>query len=116
MKLNGWPTKVVLREAFADLLPDEVKQRGKMGFGVPLSNWFRGELRDYIRDVLLASDARYAAYLSRDTVGKLVRDHQDGRRNLGHQLWTLLTFELWLRLMPEWTRRTPDLTAVTTTA
>ena len=109
LKLRGRTTKVILREAFADLLPPEVQKRGKMGFGVPLGTWFRGELRDYVRDLLLSRDARYSMYLSPSKVEKLVLDHQAGRANLGLQLWSLLTFELWLRLLPEWTRRAPTL-------
>src|SRR5213594_728762 len=51
LKLHGRRTKVILREAFADLVPAEINRRGKMGFGVPLGAWFRGELRDYVRDL-----------------------------------------------------------------
>ena len=104
MKLRGRTTKVILREAFADLLPPDIASRGKMGFGVPLGTWFRGELRDYLDDMLLASDARYTAYLSRPYVRELVNRHLSGQANLGHQLWSLLCFEQWLRLMPRWFR------------
>ncbi len=54
----------MLRDAFPDLLPPAIDRRGKMGFGVPLDAWFRGELRDYMRDLLLAPDARYRDMLS----------------------------------------------------
>ena len=53
-KLDGRRTKAILRDAFADLIPSEVDRRPKTGFGVPLDAWFRGELRDYARDTLLA--------------------------------------------------------------
>ncbi|MEW5982049.1 MAG: asparagine synthase (glutamine-hydrolyzing) [Acidobacteriota bacterium] len=105
LKLSGMQRKVVLREAFADLLPTSIKKRGKMGFGIPLDTWFRGELRGYVRETLLASNARYSSYLSRQRVEALVRDHEERRANLGLQLWTLLTFEVWLRLLSEWTRQ-----------
>jgi asparagine synthase (glutamine-hydrolysing) len=104
-KLNGWRTKVILKEAFADLLPSSIYGRPKMGFGVPLDAWFRGDLRDYLRDMLLARDVRYAAYLSRTRVASLVEAHLSGRENIGLQLWTLLTFEVWLRLLPVWNNR-----------
>jgi len=104
LKLRGQRTKIVLREAFADLLPPAIDQRGKMGFGVPLGAWFRGELRDYVRDRLLAPDARYRDMLSASFVERLVADHLAGRRNLGQQLWSLVCFEEWLRLLPTWTR------------
>src|SRR6185503_18074532 len=104
LKIRGWTGKVVLREAFADLLPDPIKARPKMGFGVPLNTWFRGELREYLHDTLLAADARCVKYLSRRRVESLIQQHESGRASLGLQLWTLLTFEVWLRLLSEWTR------------
>ena len=45
--------KRILRQAFGDLLPETIQRRPKMGFGVPLDHWFRHELKDYIREVLL---------------------------------------------------------------
>src|SRR5262249_7671635 len=103
-KLRGRRTKVILREAFADLLPPAINRRGKMGFGVPVGTWFRGELRDYVRDRLLAPEARYREMLSATFVEGLVRDHLSSARNLGPQLWSLVCFEEWLRLLPAWTR------------
>ena len=105
LKLNGRQTKVVLRRAFADLLPPETMTRRKMGFGVPVGAWFRGELRGYIRDVLLAPDARYRDMLDHAFVERLLQRHLDGGTNAGPQLWTLMCFERWLRLLPVWTRR-----------
>jgi asparagine synthase (glutamine-hydrolysing) len=108
LKLDGRRTKVILRDAFADLLPPAVNRRAKMGFGVPLGTWFRGDLRDYMRDLLLAPDARYRGILSPAYVESLVSRHLTGQANFGHQLWSLLCFEQWLRALPEWTRRTPE--------
>ncbi|MBZ5560503.1 MAG: asparagine synthase (glutamine-hydrolyzing) [Acidobacteriia bacterium] len=108
LKLHGRRTKVILREAFADLLPPAIQRRGKMGFGVPLGTWFRGDLRDYMRDLLLAPDARYRDMLSAPFVETLVSRHLSGEANYGHQLWSLLCFEQWLRLLPTWTRRAPQ--------
>jgi asparagine synthase (glutamine-hydrolysing) len=104
MKLRGRHTKVILREAFADLLPPAINRRGKMGFGVPVGAWFRGQLRDYVRDLLLAPTARYRDMLSGPFVETLVHDHLSGKRHVGPQLWTLICFEEWLRLLPAWTR------------
>jgi len=101
-KLSGRTTKAVLRAAFADLVPDAVQRAPKRGFGVPLDAWFRTELRDYVRDTLLSPSAKSAAYLSRPKVQALVDAHLSGEENLGHKLWTLLTFERWLALLPEW--------------
>lgn len=101
-KLRGRTTKAILREAFADLVPKPVKRGGKKGFGVPLDAWFRAELGDYVRDTLLAPSARLRPYVSQDYVRRLLSDHASGRANHGHRLWTVLTFERWLTLLPAW--------------
>jgi asparagine synthase (glutamine-hydrolysing) len=104
-KMQRGRTKVILKEAFSDLLPPEIQTRGKMGFSIPLGTWFRGDLRDYLRDLLLAPDARYTEYLSASYVHDLVERHLSGRDNLGNQLWSIMSFELWLRLLGDWRRR-----------
>jgi asparagine synthase (glutamine-hydrolysing) len=103
LKLAGGKTKVILREAFADLIPEEIDRRPKTGFGVPLDAWFRGELRDYVRDTLLAPSAASRQYLKPPAVQTLIDDHQHGRANHGHRLWTLVTFERWLQQFRWWT-------------
>jgi asparagine synthase (glutamine-hydrolysing) len=81
-----------------------------MGFGVPLGAWFRGNLRQFLRDVLLAPDARYRSMLSASFVTRMVERHLAGDANLGPQLWSLVCFERWLQMLPDWTRRatSPD--------
>jgi asparagine synthase (glutamine-hydrolysing) len=105
LKLRRRQSKVVLRRAFADLIPPDIARRPKRGFGVPVGAWFRNELRAYIRDLLLAPDARYREMLDRTFVEALLRRHLEGRADAGPQLWTLMCFERWLRLLPDWTRR-----------
>ncbi len=104
LKLRGRETKVVLRRAFVDLIPPGIAARRKMGFGVPIGAWFRGELRGTIRDLMLASDARYRRMLDGAFVERLLDRHLSGLANHGPQLWTLMCFERWLRLLPDWTR------------
>src|SRR5204863_981184 len=105
-KLDGGRTKAILRDAFSDLIPEDIDRRPKTGFGVPLDAWFRGELREYVRDTLLASSAASRAYLKPAAVQALVDDHQQGRANLGHRLWTLVCFERWLQQVRGWTGET----------
>jgi asparagine synthase (glutamine-hydrolysing) len=105
LKLRGGRTKVILRDAFPDLVPAAIGRRGKMGFGVPLDTWFRGELREHMRDLLLAPGARYRDMLSGPFVEALVARHLAGDANLGQQLWSIMCFEVWLQRLPEWTRR-----------
>jgi asparagine synthase (glutamine-hydrolysing) len=103
-KLARGRAKAILRDAFSDLVPPEIDRRRKMGFGVPLGAWFRGHLREFMRDSLLAPDALYREMLSGAFVERLVERHLAGEANLGPQLWSLICFERWLQLLPGWTR------------
>ncbi len=98
LKLDGLRGKVALRRAFADALPPEVAARGKTGFGVPISRWFRGELRELAADTLLGERARSRGQLRPATVERLLADHASGRADHGHRLWCLLMLELWQRI------------------
>jgi asparagine synthase (glutamine-hydrolysing) len=111
MKLAGGRTKVILREAFADLVPQPIQARGKMGFGIPFGLWFRGALRDALHDHLLSTQARYRDYLSPSYVHRLVKRHDQGEADLGLPLWALLSFEIWLRSFPRWMNEQPAETA-----
>jgi asparagine synthase (glutamine-hydrolysing) len=102
-KLDGRRTKVLLREAFADLIPPDIDRRPKTGFGVPLDAWFRADLREYVRDTLLAPSARWRTYLRPEAVQRIVDAHLRGAANYGHRLWLLVCFERWLQLLPSWT-------------
>jgi asparagine synthase (glutamine-hydrolysing) len=102
-KLDGTRSKAILRDAFSDLIPSDIDRRPKTGFGVPLDAWFRGELRDYVRDVLLSPSAASRGVLKSAEVAKLIDSHQQGRANIGHRLWTLVCFERWLQQLRSWT-------------
>jgi len=105
LKISGRSQKALLRRAFRDRLPPAILRRGKHGFGVPLDAWFRGPLHPLLVESLLSSDARIYAALRPEAVARLVRAHAAGRENHGHRLWTLLTLERWLRLLPRWPQR-----------
>ncbi|MSO55900.1 MAG: asparagine synthase (glutamine-hydrolyzing) [Acidobacteria bacterium] len=111
MKLARGRTKIILRETFDDLIPQEIQRRGKMGFGIPFGLWFRGALRDVLHDHLLSPQARYRDYLSSSYVHRLVKRHDEGEADLGLPLWTLLSFEVWLRSFPRWVNEQPAETA-----
>jgi asparagine synthase (glutamine-hydrolysing) len=96
LKRRGGRGKVILKEFGATLLPRELLERPKHGFGVPLGDWFRGELRGMVQDTLLARP-RLGRRLRVEAVQTLFDEHVSGRADRGHQLWTLLTLELWLR-------------------
>jgi asparagine synthase (glutamine-hydrolysing) len=90
-------TKLALRVAFADMVPPAVLSRGKMGFGVPLDAWFRGDLRELVADHLLDPNAHLGDYLRTSEVARSVTAHLAGDAHLGHHIFSLLTLELWLR-------------------
>jgi len=97
MKMRGFAQKYLLKRAFGEMLPQEIVRRPKMGFGVPIADWFRGELRDYLRSVLLAPEALGRGYFRPETVTALVEEHVAKRADHGYRLWSLLMFELWHR-------------------
>lgn len=96
LNLKGGSGKGVFKSAMRGILPDEVIDRPKRGFAVPLANWFRGELEGFARDLLLSRRARERNILNAAYVEKLLDLHGSGRP-LDFQLWTLISFELWCR-------------------
>lgn len=97
LRLRPGRSKVILKRAFADLIPPSIQTRRKMGFGVPVGRWFRQELRDELTEVLLDRSTLDRGLFRPEAVRSLVDDHLSGRRERGHQLWALLMLELWMR-------------------
>jgi len=97
LKIRGATTKRVLKEAVADLLPAEIRNRRKHGFGVPVDAWFRGDLGRYLESQLLTDASRISQHLSPGPIRRMVTEHAAGRANHGQGLWTLLTLEVFLR-------------------
>jgi asparagine synthase (glutamine-hydrolysing) len=96
-KMQRGRGKHILRHAFADLLLASVNSRAKMGFGVPLARWFRHELHDYARQVLLDPGAIGRGYFRPGAIERLLSEHQTGAFDHGYRLWGLLVLELWHR-------------------
>ena len=97
LRLRGGRSKVVLKEAFAGLIPKEIRSRPKMGFGVPLDRWFRGELAEELRSVLLDPLCLGRGLFREEAVVSMIEEHATGRRDNAYQLWALLMLELWFR-------------------
>ncbi|WP_435015349.1 asparagine synthase (glutamine-hydrolyzing) [Tundrisphaera sp. TA3] len=95
LRWRGGRSKVVLKQAFADLLPREIRDRRKMGFGVPLDRWFRNELAGELRAVLLDRAALDRGLFRPEAVERMVAEHISGRRDHAYRLWALLMLELW---------------------
>ena len=97
MKLAGNETKHLFKKAIADLVPAEIVNRPKQGFGVPIQYWINQQLRDRIRDTLNDSRTLERGYVSRKHVELLLDEHERGRRDHAMGLWSLLMLELWHR-------------------
>ena len=96
-KLRRRRSKWILRRLFGRRLPSSVFQRPKMGFGVPLDHWFRGELEPLARDLLLDDGAQTRPWFRRERVATLLDEHLSGHFNHAYRLWSLVVLESWLR-------------------
>jgi len=97
-KRQGRRGKTILVDTFADLLPDSIQSRPKMGFGVPLDQWFRNELRPLLEDVLLDPVAIARGYFRPEAVRQLVDEHVSNRWDHSYRLWCLVCLEVWHRM------------------
>ena len=97
LKIHRAQKKVGLRMALRGWVPDEILDAPKRGFQPPLAQWFRGELRDFSRDVLLAGPARARGYFDLNAVRRMLDEHERGAGDNSQGIWTLLMFELWHR-------------------
>ena len=94
LKVAGGVTKKILKDAAAPYLPESLIHRRKMGFGVPIDLWFRGELRDFVRSTLLSQTAKERGYFNQGYVETLISRHEAGE-SWQYPIWNLLMFELW---------------------
>ena len=112
MKIRGRTSKWLLKRIARGWVPDAVLDRRKMGFGVPLASWLRGELRELTRDTLTDSVARSRGWFKPDAVTALLDEHDRGIDH-GPRIWALLQLELWHRMFVDQRRvDAPPLPAV----
>ena len=98
LKLKGIVTKYILKKSMKGIIPEEILTRNKMGFGVPLAKWFRSDLKDFVREILLSDECAKRGFFNKEFVEKLLADHNTEKRNNSHKIWALLNFELWYRM------------------
>ena len=89
--------KLLLRKVMEQHIPIEITKAVKQGFSAPDASWFKGESIDYVRREILGGRTRLYDYLDREVVHSLVEDHIEGRQNRRLLVWSLLSFEWWLR-------------------
>jgi asparagine synthase (glutamine-hydrolysing) len=97
LKVRGSEGKFLLKKAMEPHLPNDILYRPKMGFSVPLARWFRGPLRQRVRDAVLGPRLEMTGWFNRPYLEHLVDAHQSGARDYSASLWTLLMFESFLR-------------------
>jgi asparagine synthase (glutamine-hydrolysing) len=96
LKLRKGRTKYIFKRAMRGILPDEIIERPKRGFAIPLGRWFRGQLHSFVRELLLSETSRGRGIFNIEYIEQLVERPGEGRE-LDLQLWTLISFELWCR-------------------
>jgi asparagine synthase (glutamine-hydrolysing) len=96
MKLRGWTTKFVLREAMKDILPSEIVTRPKMGFPVPVGRWLRGSFRSILEEYILSPRVVERGLFNPGFLEQLVAEHIAGV-NHTERLWALVNLEIWQR-------------------
>jgi asparagine synthase (glutamine-hydrolysing) len=94
-KVRWLSKKRLLRKAAEPLLPREVMEGRKQGFGIPAASWLRGDLEPFMREVLSQDNLRRQGYFRPDVVSRLIDDHVARRANYSRHLWTLMVFGLW---------------------
>lgn len=98
IKVKPFKAKHLLKQAYADLLPEEILTRKKMGFNVPTGAWFRGSQRQLLTQLLLSEQARNRGLFNEAFVAHMLREHLEGRTNYQAQLFILASLELWFRV------------------
>lgn len=97
-KLRGDTLKFILKKAVTGIIPDEVIHRKKQMFTVPIGEWFRGSLRQFIVELMSQERTRERGYFEPQKVDRMVQDHLEGRANYTRQLRLLMNLELWHRM------------------
>ena len=104
-KLHGSKSKYVLRRLMRDKLPPNVMKRPKIGFDIPVHDWFRGVLRPLLLETISEEAVTGSRLFQWDAVQRLLNDHLERRANLGYHLWGLMVLLLWMK---EWKIGPPE--------
>ncbi len=96
-KLRGSKSKYVLRRLMRDKLPPAVLRRPKIGFDIPIHEWFRGALRPFLLDTLSTEAVSASKLFNVRTVEYLIREHLEKKANFGYHLWGLMTLLIWMK-------------------
>ncbi|MDO8603543.1 MAG: asparagine synthase (glutamine-hydrolyzing) [Candidatus Omnitrophota bacterium] len=96
-KVRNNSLKYIFKKSLNGLVSDRILKRPKKGFAVPVDEWFRGCLKDYLVDIILSDRAFDRGYFNPDKLNRIAHLHMEGKENYGQHLWGLLMLELWHR-------------------
>jgi asparagine synthase (glutamine-hydrolysing) len=94
-KLKGSKGKYILKKAVEPLLPKEILQRPKKGFGIPIAEWLKQRLNPLMHDLLAPDRLKNQGLFDPEFVQKLIKEHETDAASHHKQLWTLVVFQLW---------------------
>jgi len=95
LKLKGRESKYIFKKALMELLPEEIINRNKMGFSIPVGGWMRNELREMAEDTLFKNSLNSNIFFDTKYVRQLWKQHLSGMSDFTEPLWALMSFKLW---------------------
>ena len=95
LKYRNGIGKYLLKKLLSRYVRKELFERPKMGFGVPIDQWFRNELKDLLLDYLSPERLRREGFFDYAIVEEKIKEHLSGRENHQYRLWSLLMWEMW---------------------
>jgi len=96
-KIRGRSGKYLLKKAFADYLPENVRRHRKQGFGIPVGAWFRGPLHAWAKELLISDDSSLNQWFDTKAMSGLLEEHRSGRADHGKRLYALTMLALWTK-------------------
>jgi asparagine synthase (glutamine-hydrolysing) len=95
LKWRGKERKFILKKAYAHDLPAEILSRKKQGFSIPLKSWLNEEWNELMHDVLSEEEIKNGYLFNWKTISRWMKEHETGRANHSHILWSLMVFYMW---------------------
>lgn len=97
MKIRGKKGKIALREVLYKHVPEQLIERPKMGFGIPIGEWLLGPLKEWAEELLSENRIKEQGFLNIDIVKRFWTEHRSKRQDRTHELWNILMFQAWLQ-------------------
>jgi len=97
LKFNGKSQKYIFKKAMKPFLPPNILNHPKQGFSIPLTHWFKKDLKEYVHDSLLSDSSYSSKHLNKEFIRSTIMNSQNGKRDLTAKVWSLIFFEEWLR-------------------